>query len=454
MLASCRVETAPDAASARIAAWLREHVHGRVVSIDRQPRWRPVWFADVERDGERLQLCIRGDRTDMQPVFPLEHEMRMQTLLHERGIPVPKVYGWIDEPRAFVMERVGGQPDFERATEVERRAAVDDYLQILARMHALDIRPFVEGGIARAPHPSQSGTFGIGRYERCYRAAKKHPDPFLEFCLGWLRRNPPDSRGREAPILWDTGQFHHCNGRIVALLDLELAHVGDPMMDLAGWRLRDTVIGYGRFAELYARYAQLTGVPVDLRAIERHHFAFSLTNQLAFSAALREPVPASDLMINLRWCSETNLFATEALAEILGIELPGVETPVPRPSRAAPAHALLVDGLRSLQTEDEFVRYRLRTLFRIARHAARVDEIGAAVDEADLDDLQRLLGRRPASWHEGEVELERFVLADAAVGRHDEVLVKLFHRRNLRAQLLLGPAGSAMTSHLSIQSLR
>ena len=82
---------------------------------------------------------------------------------------------------------------------------------------------------------------------------------------------------------------------------------------------------------------------------------------------------------------------------------------------------------------------------------ARVDEIGAAVDAADLDDLHRLLGRRPDSWREGEAELERFVLADAATGRHDEALVKLFHRRNLRALMLLGPAGSAMTTHKTIQ---
>lgn len=446
------METAPDEAGTRIVAWLREHMGGRVVSIRRQPRWRPVWFADLDRDGERLALCIRGDRTDMQPVFPLEHEMRFQALLHERGIPVPKIYGWIDAPRSFVMERVAGLPDFERSSEIERRAVVDDYLQILARLHALDLGPFLEEGILRASAPGQSGTFGMGCYERCYRAAKRHPDPFLEFCLGWLRRNPPDSRGREAPILWDTGQFHHRGGRIVAVLDLELAHIGDPMMDLAGWRLRDTVIGYGQFSDLYARYEQLTGRPVDLAAIERHHFAFALVNQLAFSAALREPVPESDLMINLRWCSETNLFATEALAEILGVSLPAVEAPAPQPSRAAPAHRLLVEGLRSLQTDDEFVRYRLRMLFRIARHAARADEIGTAVDAADLDDLHALLGRRPASWHEGEAGLERFVLADAATGRHDEALLKLFHKRNLRAQMLLGPAGSTMTSHMKIQS--
>jgi hypothetical protein len=105
-------------------------------------------------------------------------------------------------------------------------------------------------------------------------------------------------------------------------------------------------------------------------------------------------------------------------------------------------------------TDDEFMRYKLRTMFRLARHAQRVDEIGDAVSEADLDDLHQLLGHRPESWFEGEAELERFVLADADTGRHDEALVQLFHKRNLRAQMLLGPEGSAMARHLRIQMFR
>jgi hypothetical protein len=93
-------------------------------------------------------------------------------------------------------------------------------------------------------------------------------------------------------------------------------------------------------------------------------------------------------------------------------------------------------------------------MFRLARHAARTDEIGDAVSAADLDDLHQVLGYRPDSWLDGEAELERFVLADAETGTHDEVLVQLFHKRNLRAQMLLGPAGSAMARHLPIQMFR
>ena len=69
--------------------------------------------------------------------------------------------------------------------------------------------------------------------------------------------------------------------------------------------------------------------------------------------------------------------------------------------------------------------------------------------DADLDDLHQLLGHRPEPWQAGDAELEQFVLSDE--GRHDAELISLFYRRNVRAQMLLGPAGSAMARHIPIQ---
>ena len=85
-----------------VRAWLEANL-GRVTQLARQGRWRPVWFADVERGGERLALCVRGDRVDMPLVFPLAHEMHLQALLHERGIPVARVYGLIVEEAKGVL---------------------------------------------------------------------------------------------------------------------------------------------------------------------------------------------------------------------------------------------------------------------------------------------------------------------------------------------------------------
>lgn len=443
-------ESEMDSDTGKVVEWLEANVGGKVTGIWRQPRWRPVWFADVERDGEQLELCVRGDRSDAEIGFTLEHEMKFQKCLEDGGIPVSHVYGWIDEPKAYVMDRIAGSNNFENASDEERRSVMNDYMEILARIHALDAAPFADAGILRAKTPKDSGTIGMQAYETAYRKRKLQPDPFLEFCLGWIARNPVDNQGREAPVVWDSGQFHHKDGRIAAVLDLEIGHVGDPMMDLAAFRMRDTIIGYGEFPRLYDRYAKVVGRPNDVRAIQHYHLFFTLTNQLAFHAALADPPPDTDFMTNMQWCGETNLFAVEALAELLDFELDPVEMPEPRnPASGSAAHSHLVSSLRHIQAGNAHTQHEIRIAFRLARHLQRCDEIGDGVEAANLDDLGELLGTRPATWQEGDAALEQFVFDDW--GKRDVELIQLFHRRLQRYRMLMGPKGSAMVHHHPIQ---
>ena len=438
-----------------ITSWVESHFGGNVTSITRQPRWRPVWWVDVETSSGVRQLCVRGDRVDMTLIFPLAHEMALQDEMHRNGLPVPQVHGWIEDAsldlRAYVMDFAPGANNFEACADQARDMIVDEYLQALATLHSLPIESFATRGIMQAASPEESGLLGMRQYERNWRHMKKAPNPFIEFALAWLNRNPPKSCGRESVIVWDSGQFHHNGVHLSAILDVEIGHIGDPMMDLAAWRQRDTVIGYGDFPRLYARYEQLSGTEVDHDALMRHHFFFCLSNELSVGPATRHPAPESDLMTNLQWCYETNLFATEALADILQVELPTVDAPEPHESRGDVVLDHLVRQLGSISVDDDFARYQLRTMFRMARHAKRLDEIGNELSDDDLDDLVPLLGHRPASWLEGEAELERFVIANANSSAFDLQLLHIFHRRHLRAQMTLGPTGSAMTRHATIQ---
>ena len=340
-------------------------------------------------------------------------------LLEADGIPVAHVYGWVDDPPAFVIDVVPGENNFDTATDASMNAVMDEYMGILARIHAARPRAVR----ARRHHPrrrarAQSGRVGLDVYVAGYRATKVRPDPFLEFCLGWIDRNPVDTQGREAPVVWDSGQFHQQDGRVTAILDLELGHIGDPMMDLAAFRMRDTVLGFGDMNVLYDQYAKHSGAPVDLDAIMHHHFVFALTNQLVFHAALAEPPAASDYMTNMQWASETNLFALEGLAEIMGVdELDTVEMPEPRRSPVANAHEHLVRSLRSLDLADEYERHQLRIVFRLARHLQRFDEIG--------DDVHRGRPRRPAG-------VPRSPARDVAGGRRRARGVRARRRRRPR----------------------
>jgi aminoglycoside phosphotransferase (APT) family kinase protein len=426
---------------------------GKVVRLERQARWRPAWFATLERDGGQSEVCVRGARVDALMPFSLHHEMTLQGLMHAAGIPVAEVHLWSEDPEFYVMDRLAGKQDFEQVSDANRRQIVDEYLEALVRLHQLDVAPFVDAGIFHADDPARSGVAGLVEYERTYRETKVAADPVMEFALGWLRRNPVDSKGRQGPVVWDSGQFHHDGEHLVGLLDLELGHVGDPMIDLGAWRMRGTTYDYGRFDDLYARYAELSGEPVDLDAIEWHHTAFTLSNQLSFHRALIEPTAGSNFMMNLYWCALTNRMAMEAIAEKLGVNLETLTAP--EPAERTPittALAYLVGSMQDFPASDESTAYEARAGFRLARHLQRFDEIGPQTQSDDLDDLEDLLGERPRSWLAGEDRLERFVLADG--GRHDAQLVRLFNRRTQRLQMLLGPVGSAMAKHHRTQPFR
>jgi hypothetical protein len=217
------------------------------------------------------------------------------------------------------------------------------------------------------------------------------------------------------------------------------------MQDLGGMWVRAPFVQMGDLAPLMRRYEESSGTPVDLAAVHYHYILWALSNQLEFHAVLADPVPGTDYMLNLHWCIETNLMALEGIATVTGAELAEVPEPEPAASGYGPAHRHLVTSLEQQNLGSGAERYQGRMSVRLARHLARVDEIGAAVVAADLDDLAALLGRRPPSWADGERDLESFVLADE--GRHDAELVALFHRRLHRARMLNGPRGSWITQH-------
>jgi hypothetical protein len=103
-----------ERAAQHVIDQLQADLGGEVVAIRRQARWRPAWFVDLRRDGQLQELYVRGARTDMRPIFPLEHERRMQELLGSMGIPVPQVHGYLRDPPAIVMDRVAGEHRIQR----------------------------------------------------------------------------------------------------------------------------------------------------------------------------------------------------------------------------------------------------------------------------------------------------------------------------------------------------
>jgi aminoglycoside phosphotransferase (APT) family kinase protein len=445
---------ASDEDVALLAAWIEQHVGGTVTRVERMPRWRPAWDVDVELDGRLVPLHARGER-EPRIAMPnrIADEVAVHDLLEAHGLPVPHAYGLCDEPYALVMDRLSGLVDLAGASDAERDEVLEDYLELLGRIYAIPLDAADAAGFAVPDDSATTELSFIRRMEDLYdRDTAGHPaDPVEVFLRRWLRDHVPEGRRDAARfITYDSFQFMFERGHITGLLDFEHAHVGDPMMDLAALRIRDTLKSLGDLPALTARYEDVTGVAVDHDVVEYQTVLYNALSVVSVGPPLVDAVPGTDWISYLAWYVNGARWALESIAEIRGYTLDPVEVPEPRPTRHAAGLRYLVEGMRAAAARDRD-DYELATLGRIASHLKRVDEIGAQFDADDLDDVAELLGHRPDPA-DADAELVEFI--GHAGPEHEEPLVRLLDARAQRVHLTMASPTSLMLRHPALRSLR
>ena len=421
--------------------WIEKTLGGKLVRWERHNRWRPAWYLTLERGNETLPLYWRGARGELDHgIYDLAYEGRVLEVLGRNGIPVPRVYGFCEEPEGLLLEGMPGRANLATAeSQSEREAVLDDYISILARMHAIDPVEFEAIGMARPKTSEEVGLGDFPAWEKQYRIDKRDPDAMTEFGIGWIRRNTPKGRTRSTFLHGDTGQFLFDKGRVTSVIDLELSYLGDPAADIGGLRSRDLSEPLGDLKRALAKYEECTGEKMDLEAVDYHTFRFGWVNPMCTGHLCTHPPVSTNFVQYLAWYVVYSRCPLEVLAHMKGIELDPPSVPEPEPTPRAPAIGHLLDALDPKGGGDDPARtYELDRLYRVAQYLERADRYGAALDSDNLDDMAKILGTRPRDWRSGEAELERFVLA--AGPEHDPELVRFFHRRLLRQEALLKPA--------------
>jgi aminoglycoside phosphotransferase (APT) family kinase protein len=202
------------------------------------------------------------------PGASLAHEAALMRAAAAAGVPVPEVIaaGEIEPGAEFVvMERVAGETIPRRVLRSPELAGARPRLaaqcgRILAAIHRIP-----PGAVAGLDAADPVATWG-GVLETL-----GEPHPALEFALRRLSRaRPPGGR----PVVVH-GDFR--NGNLIvgrAVLDWELAHLGDPLEDLGwlcakAWRFGAPlpVGGFGGYDDLIAAYEQAGGAAVDRAAL-------------------------------------------------------------------------------------------------------------------------------------------------------------------------------------------
>jgi aminoglycoside phosphotransferase (APT) family kinase protein len=233
---------------------------------------------------ETWVLTAGGERVVLRrdpPGHLVESSRRAEGTLLEAaaaaGVPVPRVR-WLEEDPAvlggafLVMDFVPGETIGPRILRdpalADARAALPEQIAAAAaRIHAMP--PAVLGPATAAD--AAPAVAELVRYEGIYRQITPDPHPALELGLRWLAARAP-ARVRRTVVHGDfrLGNFIVGPEGLRAVLDWELAHVGDPMEDLGwlcvrAWRFgaEPPVGGLCERERLFAAYERAGGAPVD-----------------------------------------------------------------------------------------------------------------------------------------------------------------------------------------------
>jgi aminoglycoside phosphotransferase (APT) family kinase protein len=172
----------------------------------------------------------------------VDREYRVMTALRGSGVPVPPtcvmctddtIVGTPFFVMACVEGRVFRQPHLPGVPAADRRAMYDDMVDVLARLHGVDVAAV---GLGDYGKPGNYYARQIARWGRQYEAAKTGEIEAMNRLMAWLPGHIP--AGDETTIAHGDYRvenliFHPTEPRIVAVVDWELSTLGHPLADLA-----------------------------------------------------------------------------------------------------------------------------------------------------------------------------------------------------------------------------
>jgi aminoglycoside phosphotransferase (APT) family kinase protein len=421
-----------------LVSWIEEVGGGHVVLADRMPGGarKEAWFIDLAGpDGAVTSCFLRYDRSDpavTKDPWTLHREATVYLALQDGPVPVPRVLGVHPVHQAMLSERVEGGNWFSRITEpAEQEATARDFMTKLAALHSLDASALSLPAFPTATTVAGAVVAELDEWELLLAARGGTPDPALVFSLRWLRDHIPPYDGQPVLVQGDTGpgNFMYAGGRVTAVVDWELAHLGDPMDDIAWLSLRATQEPFTDFPTRLREYERLSGNVVDEGRVRYYQVMAETKLQVMSHRGPRDgdgdgdgdgegrDGGGNDVGNGFIYQVLHRRLWLEALAAANGLELAPAETPRARNPRDSDwMYDAVLTQLRDVivpRTTDPLAQARGKGVARIIKYLARVDTYGPHYEECELQDLARLLGGRPDSVVSGRAD------AAAAVAKGD-----------------------------------
>jgi aminoglycoside phosphotransferase (APT) family kinase protein len=408
---------------------------------------RETWAFDV---GER-RLILQRERPAGLRHAGMAAEAALLRAAGAEGVPVPAVVATDADTAAvsgepadagggalgrawMVVERVDGETIARKILRDDEFSAARPRLaaqcgDALARIHR----------IAPGSVPGLAGGDQVTQIRSSLDAAGE-PHPAFELGFRWLEHHRPASSGT-GPAAVVHGDFR--NGNLVvgpdglrAVLDWELAHLGDPLEDLGwlcvrAWRFgaEPRVGGFGAVDELVAAYEATAGVTVDRDAL--HWWEVLGTLKWGIICVVQAATHLSGVVrsvelaaIGRRVCEVEH----DLLLELPGPRLqaagqpgPHEASPAPPSPHDAPTAIQLVEAVREF-LEGDVMR---ATEGRVRFHARVASRVLATVERemaAGDGPARAHAGRLAALGYRSDAELAAAIRSGALDGRWDDVV--------------------------------
>lgn len=282
--------------AARLSAWVGDRLPGHgTLSITRLTAGHSNLTFTVTRPGTSAEWVLR--RPPLGPLLPTAHDVLREAtvlrLLEQSGsrVRAPRVALSSDDISVigapfYLMELVPGtvirgQLPSPLAAEAHVHELGLDLVDSLAELHGVDVAPFIEAGIGRrSSYLARQVRRWVGQREGIQAAtaaagtsARQLPD--YEAVRDWLQEHLPGLPYQSPAVVH--GDFKLDNvivapesRRVMAILDWEMATVGDPLADvgylLATWPGQSGV----KALSVLSENANVSGVPSREAVIDRY----------------------------------------------------------------------------------------------------------------------------------------------------------------------------------------